>query len=108
VVDGQLYADEEVARLLTLARAEAFRQGVAGYAQDILIQGRPWPFDPGSIAVPVHVVHGELDTVLPLAHSRHTSELIPGSTLHLLPGHGHFTILGELPTMASALARTLG
>jgi pimeloyl-ACP methyl ester carboxylesterase len=90
------------------ARAEAFRQGVAGYAQDILIQGRPWPFDPGSIAVPVHVVRGELDTVLPLAHSRHTSELIPGSTLRVLPGHGHFTILGELPTMASALGRTLG
>jgi pimeloyl-ACP methyl ester carboxylesterase len=106
--DVQLYADEEVARLLTAARTEAFRQGVAGYAQDILIQGRPWPFDPGSIAAPVHVVHGELDTVLPLAHSRHTSELIPGSTLRVLPGHGHFTILGELPMMVSALARTLG
>jgi pimeloyl-ACP methyl ester carboxylesterase len=39
--DEQLYADEEVARLLTAARAEAFRQGMAGYAQDILIQGRP-------------------------------------------------------------------
>ncbi|MDQ4147319.1 MAG: alpha/beta hydrolase [Pseudomonadota bacterium] len=91
--DEQLYTDEEVARLLTSARAEAFRQGVAGYAQDILIQGRPWPFDPGSIAAPVHVVHGELDTVLPLAHSCHTSELIPGSTLRVLPGHGHFTIL---------------
>jgi pimeloyl-ACP methyl ester carboxylesterase len=106
--DEQLYADEEVARLLTAARAEAFRQGVAGYAQDILIQGRPWPFDPGSITAPVHVVHGELDTVLPLAHSRHTSELIPGSTLRVLPGHGHFTILGELPTVASTLGRTLG
>lgn len=105
--DEQLYADEEVARLLASARTEAFRQGVAGYAQDVLIQGRPWPFNPSSITAPVHVVHGELDTLLPLAHSRHTAELIPGATLRVLPGHGHFTILGELPTMASALAPTL-
>lgn len=105
--DERLYADEEVARLLASARVEAFRQGVAGYAQDVLIQGRPWPFDPGSIAAPVHVVRGELDTLLLLTHSRHISELIPGSTLRVLPGHGHFTILGDLPAMASALARTL-
>lgn len=105
--DEQLYADEEVARLLASARAEAFRQGVAGYAQDIVIQGRPWPFDPSAVAVPVHVVHGELDSLLPLTHSRHTSELIPGSILRVLQGHGHFTILGGLPTMVSALARSL-
>ena len=105
--DERLYADEEIARLLALARAEAFRQGVAGYAQDIVVQGRPWPFDPSAVVAPVHVVHGEQDTLLPLAHSRHTSELIAGSILRVLPGHGHFTILGELPRMASALARSL-
>jgi pimeloyl-ACP methyl ester carboxylesterase len=106
--DEQLYVDEEIARLLASARTEAFRQGVAGYAQDIVIQSRPWPFDPSAITAPVYVVHGELDTLLPLAHSRHTAELIPGSILRILPGHGHFTILGELATMASALGRSLG
>jgi pimeloyl-ACP methyl ester carboxylesterase len=105
--DERLYADEEVAGLLALARAEAFRQGVAGYAQDIVIQGRPWSFDPSAIAAPIFVVHGEFDTLLPLAHSRHTSEVIPGSRLRVLPEHGHFTILGELSAMASALMRSL-
>lgn len=103
--DEQLYADEKTAHLLATARAEAFRQGVAGYAQDVFVQGRPWPFDPGVIAAPVRVFHGEADTVLPEAHSRHTAELIPGSALRILTGHGHFTILGELPAMASALMR---
>ena len=102
--DEKLYNDERIARLLAVARAEAFRQGVAGYAQDILIQGRPWPFDPGAIAAPIHVLHGEADTLLPLAHARHTAELIPGSALRILPEHGHFTILAELPLMASTLA----
>jgi hypothetical protein len=57
-----------------LARAEAFRQGVVRYAQDILVQGRPWPFDPTTIASPFDVVHGELDTLLPLAHSRRNAQ----------------------------------
>lgn len=102
--DRQLYEDENVVPFLTAARAEAFRQGVMGYAQDVFIQGRPWPFDPGKILAPVHVVHGELDTLLPLAHSRHSSELIPSSTLRVVPGHGHFTILSELPALARELA----
>lgn len=104
--DNALFADEQAGPTLTSAIAEAFRQGVAGYAQDMVIQGRPWPFDPGRIAVPVQVVHGDLDALLPLAHSRHTSELIPGSTLRVLPGHGHLTTVSELPTLASALTRS--
>ena len=102
--DERLYEDERVARLLAASRAAAFQQGVAGYAQDALIQGRPWPFDPGTIDVPVQVLHGASDTLLPLAHSRHTSELIPGSTLRVLPGHGHFTILSEISGMGTYLS----
>ena len=101
--DEELYRDETIARLLALSRAEAFRQGVAGYAQDVLIQGRPWPFEPAAIAVPVHILHGEADTMLPFTHSYHTATSIPGSTLRVLPGHGHFTILSELAVTASTL-----
>lgn len=105
--DTALFEDEQAGPMLMSAMGEAFRQGVAGYAQDILVQGRPWPFDPKAIAVPVHVLHGDLDTLVPLAHSRHTAELIPGSDLRLLAGHGHVTTMSELPTMSSALARSL-
>ena len=103
--DNALFGHERAGPALISAITEAFRQGVTGYAQDILIQGRSWPFNPDSILVPVHVVHGELDVLVPLAHSRHTSEIIRGSILHVLPGHGHMTTASELPTMASALAR---
>jgi pimeloyl-ACP methyl ester carboxylesterase len=106
--DNALLADEQVGPAFMAALSEAFRQGIVGYAQDMVIQGRPWPFDPGTITVPVQVVHGEQDVVLPLAHSRHTTELIPGSTLRVLPGHGHLTTVSELPHLASALARATG
>jgi pimeloyl-ACP methyl ester carboxylesterase len=104
--DNVLLADEQAGPAILSAMTEAFRQGVGGYAQDCFVQGRPWTFDPGRISVPVEVVHGDVDRVLPLAHSRHTSELIPGSSLRVLPGHGHLTILSELPALGSALARS--
>jgi pimeloyl-ACP methyl ester carboxylesterase len=46
-----------------------------------------------TIAVPTLVLHGEDDTVLPVAHGLHTHELIPGSTYISYPGMGH-----SLPT----------
>lgn len=101
--DLALFADDHAGPLLGAAVAEAFRQGVAGYAQDVVIQGRPWPFDPAGITVPVHVIHGQLDTALPIAHSRHTAELISGSVLRVLDGHGHMTAVSELPIIASRL-----
>lgn len=101
--DEQLYADEQIALLLASARAEAFRQGVIGYAQDVFIQGHPWSFDPSRITTPVQVMHGAADNLVPLAHSRHTAEVIPGAVLKVLPGHGHFAILGELPETLTAI-----
>lgn len=106
--DVALLGDEAVEASLTEALVEAFRQGVTGYAQDVYLEGRGWPFDPGGISVPVHVIHGALDTLVPPAHSLHTSHVIPGALLRTLPGHGHLTILAELPAIASALARSVG
>jgi pimeloyl-ACP methyl ester carboxylesterase len=103
--DNVLFADERAGPALASAVAEAFRQGVAGYAQDVFVQGRPWPFDPARISVPFEIVHGELDLLMPLAHSRHTSELIRKAVLRVLPAHGHMTTVSELPGMASALVR---
>jgi pimeloyl-ACP methyl ester carboxylesterase len=101
--DLAFLTDERTATELNASIAEGFRQGVVGYAQDTVVQGQPWRFDPGSIAVRVDVVHGDLDTVLPIAHSRHTAELIPGATLRTLRGHGHLSILAEFPDLAAAL-----
>jgi pimeloyl-ACP methyl ester carboxylesterase len=94
--DNALFVDPHAGPALTAAVMEAFRQGVIGYAHDVVVQGRPWPFDPHRIVAPMEVLHGEVDETVPLAHSRHTSELIPGSSFRLVPGHGHMTIVTEL------------
>lgn len=106
--DLAFLADEAAERGLTSAVVEAFRQGIVGYAQDVHLEGRGWPFDPARISAPIDVVHGELDSLVPIAHSRHTSRLIRRSRLRVLPGHGHLTTVAELPEMAAALCREVG
>jgi alpha-beta hydrolase superfamily lysophospholipase len=60
-----------------------------------------WPADIAALADALHV-----DRFLVAAHhSRHTAELIRGATFRALPGHGHLTIVPELPAIAAPLVR---
>jgi pimeloyl-ACP methyl ester carboxylesterase len=43
----------------------------------------------GDIAVPVHIVWGEEDSWIPLDYAHRLHDLIPGSTLRVVPGAGH-------------------
>ena len=101
--DLALMSDETMAGAFMTAVIEAFRQGVGGFAQDITVQGRPWSFDPGAIATPVNVLHGEADTLVPISHGRHTAELIPTAKLTTWPDHGHLSMIAEIPRLAADL-----
>jgi pimeloyl-ACP methyl ester carboxylesterase len=103
--DLELMADEAVLTGLLPTFAEAFVQGVAGYAQDITVQGRPWTFDVGSVRCPVGVYHGEQDTLVPLSHGRHTAEIVAGARLETFPQHGHLSMIKEIASIATRLAR---
>ena len=100
--DTALLADEAVAAGFIATLREAFHQGVGGYAQDITVQGRPWPFDPSVITAPTRVLHGLADTLVPVAHGRHTADVIPGASLVALPDRGHL-IAAEIPQLAADL-----
>jgi len=101
--DEALMGDATIATPLMTSMIEAFHQGVAGYAQDVTVQGRPWSFDAGTIRTPVFVYHGEADTLAPVAHARHTAGLIPGSTLATFPEQGHLSVMTEAPRLIEHL-----
>jgi pimeloyl-ACP methyl ester carboxylesterase len=108
--DLALLESGSAAEAIQGAVAEAFRQGVAGYAQDVFVQRQPWTFDPATIRCSVLLLHGTEDTVVPVEHSRHTAEAIPRAELRMLDGHGHLTIVSLLPELAStgAIERPAG
>ena len=68
------------------------------------MQGRPWPFDPGAIMAPAMILHGEADPWVPLAHGRHTADLIPGAAFVPMPHHGHISLIGEIPQLCADLS----
>ena len=43
--DHALFADRRAGPAIGKAVAEAFRQGIVGYAHDVFVQSRPWTFD---------------------------------------------------------------
>lgn len=83
--------------------AEALRQSISGYAQDIFVQGGPWPFDLSRINAPVHVVHGEEDGAVSVAHKRRIADAIPTATLKQLPEHGHVSIIDKFIELVADL-----
>jgi pimeloyl-ACP methyl ester carboxylesterase len=102
--DTALFADEAFMAAVMPTFAEAFRQGVGGFAQDITVQGRAWPFDVARITCEVRVYHGAQDTLVPVSHGRRTAEMIDGSTLAIFPEHGHLSMIAEIPRIAIDLA----
>lgn len=104
--DVALLGDEAIAAGFIATIGEAFRQGVGGLAQDVTVQGRPWPFDPLVITAPTRVLHGQADTLVPIAHGRHTADVIPGASLVTFPDHGHLSIFTEIPQLSADLTHS--
>ena len=102
-VDNAYLADEANLTALFTTMGESFRQGVVGYAHDITVQGRAWSFDPDAITCPTIVVHGADDQLVPITHSEHTAELIPGAELRVLDDCGHLSLVDRLPALAAEL-----
>jgi pimeloyl-ACP methyl ester carboxylesterase len=103
-IDNAWLADGTNLTSLMATMAEAFVQGVIGYAHDITVQGRAWTFDPATITAPTIVVHGADDRLVPLSHSGHTASLIPGSELRVVPNCGHLSLGDRLPALAAEIS----
>ena len=84
-----------------------FAQGVIGYVDDRLADGRGWhSFDVSAITCPVVVLHGESDTLAPVEHGRHTAAIVPGATLRTYEGLGHFSIALKVVETITGLLRS--
>jgi pimeloyl-ACP methyl ester carboxylesterase len=105
--DEAALQDQELATTLMTTVGEAFRQGVGGYAQDMTLQGKPWSFDTGVIGAPVWILHGEADTMVPVAHARHTAERIPTAKLTTWRDEGHISIISRIPELTAELVAPL-
>jgi pimeloyl-ACP methyl ester carboxylesterase len=74
----------------------AIEDGPDAMIDDDLAYTAAWGFDPGTITVPVLLMHGEADRMVPASHSQWLANHIPGAELRVCPGEGHVSVLRQV------------
>lgn len=87
-------------------RAQA--SGIEAPVDDDMAAVVPWGFDPVDITVPVLVVHGDRDRMVPSSHAEWLARRIPSARLWLRPGDGHITVLHAAEAAVEWLAARAG
>jgi pimeloyl-ACP methyl ester carboxylesterase len=102
--DQRAFKQPGVAELLADSLAEAFRQGVKGAAQDGSLLGRRWTVPLNEITGPVHVWHGEQDSLVPISAGHVLADRVPYATRRWCPDDGHIsTIVNQTDPILAAL-----
>jgi pimeloyl-ACP methyl ester carboxylesterase len=89
--DRAALARPEVMQVMREATFEQTANGVGGWVDDDLAFPRPWGFDVSDIAVPVLVVYGLVDVLVPVAHGEWLAEHVPGCLVKAKEG-GHLGV----------------
>lgn len=84
--------NEENASYLIETMQRAVQESSDGWIDDDLAFTTPWGFDPAQIRVPLLIVQGEQDLMVPPAHGRWLARRVPAAETRLLPGDGHLTL----------------
>jgi pimeloyl-ACP methyl ester carboxylesterase len=97
--------DADIAEFMYAWVAGGQRQGADGWLDDDLAFVRDWGFDPASIRVPLLVLQGRQDLMVPFAHGQWLASRIPGNTARLTDDDGHLTLLTEVTAVHAWLLR---
>jgi pimeloyl-ACP methyl ester carboxylesterase len=84
-------------RSLGADAGRAGNESPEGLVDDDLALVAPWGFDPASIGVPVLLVHGGDDRVIPVSHAHWLLGRMDRAELWLRPRDGHVSVLDAIP-----------
>jgi pimeloyl-ACP methyl ester carboxylesterase len=90
--DKDALADPAVRATFTEAVTGAFEQGTRGVALDWKLEASNWGFSLDEIRIPVHIWHGEQDSIQPIAHGKIVATAIPDSQPVFHPSEGHISL----------------
>jgi pimeloyl-ACP methyl ester carboxylesterase len=83
---------------------QAMQEGNEGFLEDTLAAVRPWGFQLDAIRVPVQIMHGAKDKMVPCAHGEWLAAHCPAAELRIVPDAGHITVLDSAPEALTWLA----
>lgn len=76
---------------------QAFEAGPDGMIEDLLAGAAPWGFAPADISVPVLIMHGHQDRMVPSSHGEWLAARCPTAELRVSAGDGHISVLDRAP-----------
>ena len=97
--DPQLFTPADHAALagpwswLGAIAGQALEGGLGGMVDDDLAYVAPWGLDPAQVRVPVLLLHGAQDRVVPSSHGEWLARRIRSAELWLRPDDGHVSVL---------------
>ncbi len=89
---------------MAAALVEAVRPGLAGVAADVESQARRLTADLAAVICPVHLWYGSADTVAPPANGHWYAAHLPGASLTVVDGAGHYLAFTRWSEMLTTLA----
>jgi pimeloyl-ACP methyl ester carboxylesterase len=112
---GPLMSDRDVAyctrpenaALISADLVESARGEWAGYTDDCIADAVFWGFDLAAVAVPVSLIHGTEDRIVPVQHSRWLATTLPNASLLEADGEGHISVLDHLPRLCAELVQAV-
>jgi len=105
--DQRVFADPEVEAMFVRDLVAANRHQFRGLFNDVVLFGRDWGFRLHDVDVPVRWWHGDADSLVPLEHARHVTDLLPDCELLVRPEESHlggFGVSGDVLSWLTEVA----
>lgn len=103
--DREVLSRPEIRAVLVQDVAEAFRNGHAGFLQDLRLEAGPWGLALDRVSGPVGLWHGALDETVPPIAMEALAAVLPHATVKLFPQTGHFFVFDIWGEILSWLTR---
>jgi pimeloyl-ACP methyl ester carboxylesterase len=91
-VDAAVLTDE-LAEYFVRRNRTGLAPGIEGWWDDSVAMLKPWGFSPETIQVPVMVLHGRQDRMVPFGHGEWLARRVPKADPYLTDDDGHLTLL---------------